>query len=370
LTDGARRAARAGRPKPNDKTNGEGEMALVSRGFAAIAVVALSLTHAAAAWAGQRAFVSSGGNDVANLAAGCPIAQPCRSFAAAISQATVGGEVIVLDSAGYGPVTITKSISIVAPPGIYAGISVFSGHGVTVGAAGIKVKLAGLTINGQGGADGIHFGQGDLLIVERCTVRNMSGYGIYAAGQRRATITETHVESNGLDGIYAATGAEVTVDRSVVVDHPYPYSGVNADVFADGFVTRVVVARSTFQRNGIGIQGRNSGGGGFVRLAARDNVILGETALDTGYGILADCNPNCPDPQLVIVEATGNSISSAYTGISTGYGTTVVASRNDVTQNVFGFTGHPFGKFISLKDNVLDQNATPVLGGILTSAYQ
>ena len=31
---------------------------------------------------------------------------------------------IVLDSAGYGPVTITQSVSITAPPGVFAGISV------------------------------------------------------------------------------------------------------------------------------------------------------------------------------------------------------------------------------------------------------
>jgi hypothetical protein len=35
---------------------------------------------------------------------------------------------IVLDSAGYGPFAINKSISIIASPGAYAGISVFSGE--------------------------------------------------------------------------------------------------------------------------------------------------------------------------------------------------------------------------------------------------
>ena len=34
---------------------------------------------------------------------------------------------IVLDSAGYGPVTTTKAVSLTAPPDVYAGISVFSG---------------------------------------------------------------------------------------------------------------------------------------------------------------------------------------------------------------------------------------------------
>ena len=40
-----------------------------------------------------------------------------------------GGEIVVLSSGGYGPVLINKSVSIIAPEGIYAGISVFSGSG-------------------------------------------------------------------------------------------------------------------------------------------------------------------------------------------------------------------------------------------------
>ena len=56
-----------------------------------------------------------------------------------------------MDSAGYGAVTITQSVSIIAPAGIYAGISVFGGDGVTVNAPGAIVVLRGLSINGQGG---------------------------------------------------------------------------------------------------------------------------------------------------------------------------------------------------------------------------
>jgi hypothetical protein len=60
------------------------------------------------------------------------------------------GEIVVLDSGGYGRVTIDKSVSIVAPPGIYAGISVFAGQdGVTIFTPGITVVLRGLTINGR-----------------------------------------------------------------------------------------------------------------------------------------------------------------------------------------------------------------------------
>jgi hypothetical protein len=77
----------------------------------------------------QRTFVASTGND----ANACSIAAPCGGFARAITQTSAGGEVIVLDSAGYGVVTITQSVSIIASTEVYAGISVFSSDdGVTV----------------------------------------------------------------------------------------------------------------------------------------------------------------------------------------------------------------------------------------------
>src|SRR4029450_1625619 len=96
----------------------------------------------------QRTFVAHDGVD--NPA--CSLAAPCRGFTAALAATSANGDVIVLDSAGYGTVTIAKAVSIIAPAGIYAGISVSSGNGVTVNAgASDKVVLRGLTINGQGG---------------------------------------------------------------------------------------------------------------------------------------------------------------------------------------------------------------------------
>ena len=119
-------------------------------------VFTLILTTLAAADAvatAQRTFVASNGND----ANPCSLAQPCRGFARAITQTSPSGEVIVLDSAGYGPVTIAKSVSIIAPAGLHAGVTVLSGDGITVNIPNGVVVLRGLTISGQGGANGINF---------------------------------------------------------------------------------------------------------------------------------------------------------------------------------------------------------------------
>ena len=72
----------------------------------------------------QRTFVASYGSD---LNPNCNLALPCRSFNAAIAQTNPGGEVVILDTAGYGPMVITKSIKIIGPSGVYGGISVQGG---------------------------------------------------------------------------------------------------------------------------------------------------------------------------------------------------------------------------------------------------
>lgn len=170
----------------------------------ALGAPVLLVFAATEAWgAAQRSFVSSNGDD----GNACSLAAPCRSFASAISNTLAGGEVIVLDSAGYGPVTITQSVSIIAPPGVYAGISVFTGDGVTVSAGPAdKVVLRGLTINGQGGTNGIHVTSGLETHVEDCTISNMSGHGIQVEGDSSVHISQIVVRSNAGHGLYVPSG--------------------------------------------------------------------------------------------------------------------------------------------------------------------
>src|SRR5499427_6040505 len=132
----------------------------------------------------QRTFVSGGGSD----GNPCSRTAPCRTFTQAISQTASGGEVIVLDSAGYGPFTITQAVSITAPAGLYAGISVFSGDGIDINAgASDTVILRGLTLNNQGsGGSGIVFITGGTLHVESSVVNGFSsgdGMAFESAGK-------------------------------------------------------------------------------------------------------------------------------------------------------------------------------------------
>ena len=174
-------------------------MTLIRTTALAIAVLVVPLAHATS----QRTFVSTSGVNNAN----CSITTPCRDFTTALAATNAGGEIIVLDSGGYGSVTIAQSVSIIAPAGVYAGISVFSGDGVTV-AAGVagNVTLRGLTINGQGGNRGIVVTSAAEVHIKRCIVTNMGADGIRIDGGTRINVRDTLVRDSGLHGLDVAAG--------------------------------------------------------------------------------------------------------------------------------------------------------------------
>ncbi len=176
-----------------------------------------ALAFCAPVMAAQRTFVSGTGLDAND----CALARPCRGFATAMAHTDAYGEIVVLDSAGYGPVTIDKSVSIIAPPGVYAGVSVFSGDGIEVDpGAGGKVVLRGLTINGQGGNVGIRIASGDEIHVERCVISNMST-GIYVPGGLAIRISSSVVRSSGMEGlmIYGGDPRVSIADSSFADNH-------------------------------------------------------------------------------------------------------------------------------------------------------
>src|ERR1700690_760179 len=120
----------------------------------------------------SRTFVSGTGADTGV----CPVTTPCRTFAYALTQTAPSGEIIVLSSAGYGPVTITQSVSIINTSN-FAGVTVASGNGITIN-AGVNdsVTLRGLTVDGAGtGSNGIVFNSGGKLTIDQCNLMNFVG---------------------------------------------------------------------------------------------------------------------------------------------------------------------------------------------------
>jgi hypothetical protein len=177
-----------------------------------------------------RTFVSAQHGNDTNISTNCALTTPCRTFSAAIGVTSPGGEVVVLDSGGYGPFTVSHAIQIEAPPGVYAGVS---GDGITVAAGSSdEVVIRGLTINGPGGG-GIGAGQQiGSLVVDGCVFDGL-GYGvIYQPLSPASLLVENSTFRNCQEGILVG-GRGMTGPLQATVDHCRFFSiGDNAITFA------------------------------------------------------------------------------------------------------------------------------------------
>ena len=301
---------------------------------------ALFVLAASEATAGQRTFVSGTGVDIGT----CPPTAPCRTFGYAIMHTNLGGEVIVLDSAGYGTVTVTQSVSIVAPAGIYAGISVFAGNdGVTVSAGPAdKVVLRGLVINGQGGQIGINFASGQILHIHDCIVSNMLNNGIQLqSANSTALVTGTLVRESGQSGIYLQ-GAQIAVLDGVRAEGNrygiYARSGPSVTI-------RNSIALGSYGGPGFTIEGLSGTSAMTVtNSVSSNNFDAGIAAVVAGGGAAR-----------LAVEHSVMQDSLTGTRLS-GYPLTAVITSNVITRNSTGNDNGPTTKVFTRSDNTVFDN--------------
>lgn len=179
-----------------------------------VAVVLLCSAGVPEIFGQVRTWVSPNGVDTAP----CTRDQPCRNFAAAITAVAAGGEVIALTSAGYGPVTVTKSVAIISPEGVHAAIAPTSNEAIRVEAANTdRVVLRNLYLNSQGAAMGIRVLSVADLYVEKCTAANFINDGIHYRPTTTAAllfVNDTTVRQNGSIGIFidGPNGAKASLD--------------------------------------------------------------------------------------------------------------------------------------------------------------
>jgi hypothetical protein len=297
--------------------------------FAVAAYVLLALAATDASATAQRTFVASYGND----ANPCLLTLPCRTLAAAVAQTIAGGEVVVLDSAGYGTVTITQSVSLVSPPGVYAGITVATGTtGVAVDGPGINVSLHGLSINGSAAnGAGIRMINGSSLTVDNCTISNLGG----------AVIVET-AASVGIAG--------VAIRKSFI--------GVSVGFGAVASITNTQIINSTFSA----ILSSSA-----PSAATTTNIFVTNTVVTGGeYCILntpgIDANGN--------ISATRVTVSGCQFAVVNEPATagSVTLSDSMISGNAHGLVQwtEGIGAFQTLGNNHLSGNTTDTFGTITT----
>ena len=183
------------------------------------------LTAVAAQAQGARTFVSSAGSDAND----CSRSSPCRNFQRAHDAVTAGGEVVALDSAGYGALTISKSVTITGE-GVHAAATSPSGGGnvVTVNGPGITVVLRKIQIQSHPSSvsgSGIFARNFSALHIEGCTVRAASTGLFFSPNSADGTparelfIKDSIFRNNGGSGIFLANSADTgtlsaTIDRT------------------------------------------------------------------------------------------------------------------------------------------------------------
>ena len=265
---------------------------------------AISLSAAQAHALNTRTWISGKETD----AAGCgPIATPCRTLQFAHDQTSSGGEIDVLDSAGYGSVIITKGISVVGD-GVIAGILAGAGaNAITINAgASDKILLRGLTIEGAGvGLNGIIFNSGGGVDVANSVVQNFMSYGILAqptSGSPAIVVTNTDISHNGATGFQylppsGNPTASIIIDRVKAVDNSY---GVIINGFYITSATLATVSNSIVSKNatnGIRIIGNqtkanvdlcnadNNAGTGYYLFSGFLTIGRSVAANNGGYGL-------------------------------------------------------------------------------------
>jgi len=312
-------------------------LAKFSAGILAATVFYVTPAHAQA----SRTWVSGVGDDVNP----CSRTAPCKTFAGAISKTAPGGEINCLDPAGFGAVTITKSITIDCT-GTLGGILASSTTGVILNGAGIIVSLRGLEINGGPpnlpGVNGIRFLQGTSLTVEDSTIYNFlgaspNGFGIIVnatSGAEKLVVSNTTIRNNGASnlggGIMIRATGSATVRASLHNVRMVNNSG-------SGFM--------------VDTTGNTSAAG--VTVTMEDVLLSGNSV--HGISVLT---PFGTTSSAIMVN--GSQIdNNAFTGISTNGGTSIVrVGGTTITGNAGGIQAVGGSQILTFGNNRLVGNNT------------
>jgi len=258
----------------------------ISSLLAASAVLSLAAVAPAQALS-NRAWVSAKfGVDQLTCAL---VTQPCRTLQYVHNNIIVpGGEIDILDPGGYGPVTITKALSIINNGvGTSGVIQATAGlNAITVNAGpNDDIRLEGLSIQGlNGAANGIQFNSGHSLGVSGSTISGFAGIGVQfvpnngAGASSNLSIGGGSVFSNGTDEIIIAptggTKANAALTSCTVSGGP---AGVVVDASAAGNVHLVISNSNIRNIAGVAVEASGPSTGGNLRVAIDDSVISNVT---------------------------------------------------------------------------------------------
>jgi len=250
---------------------------------------------------------------------------------------TPGGEVTAIDSAGFGPITITQSVTITSPNGVEAGIvPTAGGDAVTISpTAKATITLRGLTLGGSGvGQNGIVYNAkaGGALNIIGCVVKDFTGDGIMLTPNFQAiegtfvSIADSSILNNAGNGIEINPQSSLTnivfaIDRTSLEDNGasnLSTAGILVNTAASGPIIGTI-SSSHAASNGSALSLIGTGAGANVRV--RNSVFILST-------VAADAHLNASNGTVYLysnqIDYLNNAQGTAYSdgnnniGIATG----------------------------------------------------
>lgn len=247
-----------------------------------LVLVASALFTSSAFAQATRTWVSGVGDD----ANPCSRTAPCKTWAGAISKTAEGGEIDALDPGGYGPVTVTKAITL---NGNGFGSTLASGfNAININAGvGDDVIIRDMSIQGTGQ-------------VAACLWTGLTAVNVIAARTVRIDDVEINNFQNGI--ATPASGSNPDIHLDVTVNNARISNTCNAGINAvpaAGHSVRLAVKDSTISNANVGLN---------VAPGAEAWVLGSSISLNnvgpTGGGPIHDMGGNM---------AVGNATAGAFT---------------------------------------------------------
>ena len=209
----------------------------------------------------SKIFVASIGNDANDGSRG----SPKRNFQAAHDAVAVNGQIVVLDTAGYGALNISKSLAITVPPGVNGFVTVsnpFTGIAINCTSTD-TVSLRGLIVEGGGsvgGGTGVFIQDCGRVDIEDCVIRNFDSGLRAPTGGRTFFMARTTIRDCAFGINVSPTTGSFAAASVGEVDYCQIEGCTSAGVLAgaDQVNVFVFVNNSTLTKNAVALSARGS----------------------------------------------------------------------------------------------------------------
>jgi hypothetical protein len=250
-----------------------------------------------------RTYLASDGSD----SNPCTLALPCRLLPAALTAVADGGEIWMLDSANFntGLVTVGKSVSIRAVPGVVGSLVSTGGPGtaaVRVTAGGLDVALRNVSIGPIAGGSasyyGVHVTGVSEVTIDGCVIENLAYEAVRVAGTGSLRVIDSVLRNNAGWAVNAQAGASVSISGTKMLGNGSgvlaygnlgsttttvsisdsvltgSFRGFDASTAVDTAVARMTITRSKMDYNSYAVRSETDGVGTGTAVVSVSNSLI------------------------------------------------------------------------------------------------